>query len=384
MKKIPFAVPVFALLAAGSAHAQSSVTLYGLIDAGFMYTNNVSSTSGKGALLQATSGNIGGSRFGLRGGEDLGSGMKALFVLENGYNVQNGNLKQDGRFFGRQAFLGLSSEQFGTLTLGRQYDSVADFLQPLSGAAGSFGDTGFAHPFDNDNLDNSLRVNNVAKYTSNTIAGLRFGGSYAFSNSTNFAADRLYSFGASYNTGSLSIAAAYMQINGSTGTTSSSAGAIDINESGANGKAGFQLGAGAQRMFGGGLNYSLGPATLGFVYTHSLFENSTSFGSNGGNVSFDNYEVNGKYFLTPVCTLGLAYTYTNASVHGTTTYGASPKWNAVDFQAVYFLSRRTDVYFEALYQHATGKNYVAFINNSGGASSTPNQVVDMIGMRTRF
>src|ERR1700730_17179701 len=135
MKKIPVALAVSAALAASAAHSQSSVTLYGLIDAG---------------LFQAASGTINGSRFGLRGAEDLGGGLKAIFVLENGFNVQNGKLGQNSRMFGRQAFVGLSSSQFGTVTLGRQYDSLVDFVAPLSATAGTFGDTGFAHPFDND------------------------------------------------------------------------------------------------------------------------------------------------------------------------------------------------------------------------------------------
>ena len=141
MKKFPVVLIVSAALAASAAHAQSSVTLYGLIDAGLMYTNNVkTSATSHGSLFQATSGTVNGSRFGLRGAEDLGGGLKAIFVLENGFNVQNGKLGQNGRMFGRQAFVGLSSSDFGTVTLGRQYDSLVDFVAPLSGTAGTFGD----------------------------------------------------------------------------------------------------------------------------------------------------------------------------------------------------------------------------------------------------
>jgi len=384
VKKLHLALCAVGLVAASAAHAQSAVTLYGLIDAGLMYTNNVASGSAHGPLWQATSGNINGSRFGVRGAEDLGGGLKALFVLENGFNVQNGKLGQDNRFFGRQAYLGLSSREFGTLTLGRQYDSVVDYVAPLSATAGTFGDTGFAHPFDNDNLNHSVRINNAVKYASNSIYGLKFGGMYAFSNNQNFSADRAYSFGVSYDNGPLNVAAGYLQINGSTGTSASSPGAIDIAESAANGKGGFVLGSGVQRVIGGGVNYTIGPVKAGFVYTHSLFENSSSFGSAGGNVSFDNYEVNGRYTVTPQLTLGLAYTYTDGHVDNTATFGNDPKWHSVDFQSVYALSKRTDVYLEAMYQHASGNHYVAFINTAGGASSTANQVVGTIGMRTRF
>lgn len=91
--------------AASVAHAQSSVTLYGIIDAGLMYTNNVSKSGSGGSLFQATSGNINGSRFGFRGAEDLGAGLKAIFVLENGFNIQSGKLGQDGREFGAKPML---------------------------------------------------------------------------------------------------------------------------------------------------------------------------------------------------------------------------------------------------------------------------------------
>ena len=111
---------------AGAAHAQSSVTLYGIIDEGFIFNNNAKG----GHLYGLSSGVMQGSRFGLRGTEDLGGGLKAIFVLENGFDVNSGRLGQGGLMFGRQAYVGLSS-QFGTVTLGRQYDSVVDYVGPL-------------------------------------------------------------------------------------------------------------------------------------------------------------------------------------------------------------------------------------------------------------
>ncbi|MCA3825662.1 MAG: porin, partial [Burkholderia sp.] len=162
MKNTLIAGACTAALFAPLAHAQSSVTLYGLIDAGIAYTNNVNGAS----QWRMASGTVNGSRFGLRGTEDLGGGLKALFVLENGFNVNNGGLGQDGKLFGRHAYVGLSQPGYGTLTLGRQYDTMVDFVAPLSATSGDLGDAGFAHPFDNDNLNHSLRINNAVKYTS--------------------------------------------------------------------------------------------------------------------------------------------------------------------------------------------------------------------------
>ncbi|HWT34897.1 MAG TPA: porin [Paraburkholderia sp.] len=383
MKRIPAAIAVLGALAASTAHAQSSVTLYGIIDAGLMYTNNVQKSGKSGALWQATSGTINGSRFGLRGAEDLGGGYKAIFVLENGFNVQNGSLGQHSRLFGRQAYVGLASANYGQITLGRQYDSLVDFVAPLSGTAGTFGDTGFAHPFDNDNLNHSVRMSNAVKYTSSNYAGFKFGALYAFSNSTDFAINRAYSAGASYQWGPLNIAAGYLQINGSNSTTNTG-GAVDTAESAANGIGGFQVGAGVERVFGAGINYAFGPAVVGFVYTNSHYQQSAAFGMTNGSMHFDNYELNAKYAFTPAISFGITDTYTDGHTSGSAAFGSDPKFNQVNAQAVYAFSKRTDVYAEAMYQHAIGHGYVAFINTSGGASSTANQVVATIGMRHRF
>src|SRR6516165_8748961 len=112
---------------AGVANAQSSVTLFGIVDSGITYTNN----NGGHSSWQATESNEQGSRWGLKGAEDLGGGLKAVFQLESGFNVETGALKQGGRMFGRQAWVGLASSQYGTLTFGRQYNSLQDFVAPL-------------------------------------------------------------------------------------------------------------------------------------------------------------------------------------------------------------------------------------------------------------
>src|SRR5580698_7378330 len=179
---------------ATAAHAQSSVTLYGLIDAGLTYTNN----QGGSHNFKMTSGAVNGSRWGLRGSEDLGGGLKAIFTLENGFSIANGTLGQQGREFGRQAFVGLSSNQFGTVTLGRQYDSVVDLVGPLS-SSDQWGGYYAAHAGDIDNMNNANRVNNAVKYTSNNYNGLLFTGMYSLGGiAGNFTGNQIYSAGASY------------------------------------------------------------------------------------------------------------------------------------------------------------------------------------------
>jgi GBP family porin len=365
---------------ATAAHAQSSVTLYGLIDAGITYTNN---QGGHGAAWQMTSGSVNGSRFGLRGAEDLGGGLKAIFTLENGFGINDGTLKQQSRIFGRQAFVGLASNDFGAVTLGRQYDSMVDYVGPLALTGTQYGGTQFAHPFDNDNLNNSFRVNNSVKYQSVNYAGFKFGGMYGFSNDAgSFANNRAYSAGASYTWGGLNFAAAYLQLNGGGSTNTSGAVSGDAT-----------FAANRQQTWGAGVNYAFGPATAGFVYTQTNLNGLTGINpSNSGRASltaipsnsarFQNFEVNGRYAVTPALSVAAAYTYTMASLEG-----VHPYYNQFNLQTSYALSKRTDVYLQGVYQRVNeGSGVDANINGLGSsaASSTNNQVAVTAGLRHRF
>jgi GBP family porin len=366
--------------AAGAAHAQSSVTLYGLIDTGLTYTNN----SGGHSNFQQASGILNGNRWGLRGSEDLGNGLKAIFVLENGFNLSTGKLGQNSRMFGRQSFVGLSSNQYGAVTLGRQYDSVVDYLGPLSLNGTQYGGTLASHPYDNDNLNNSVRINNAVKYQSVNYGGFKLGALYGFSNAAGaFANSRAYSVGASYTFGGLNVAAGYLQLNGG-GSTTNSGGAVAAGDS--------TFTAARQRTYGAGASYAFGAANVGLLFTQTQLTDASAIGStasgttsgltlNGGSARFTNYEVNGRYAITPALTVSGAYTFTDASLNG-----ASPKYNQVTLQTDYALSKRTDVYAEAAYQHvgSTGNSGVTADILGVSASSTDTQVVGTVGIRHRF
>ncbi len=141
---------------AGPAAAEAEVMLYGEIDTGVTYTSSVGALGGsdgkRGGRFAATSSNVAGSFFGLRGVEDLGGGASALFTIERGIDVTNGQGST-----GQPMFVGLSQVDWGTLTLGHQYDSINDYLAPLT-LTGSDGGTYFAHPFDNDNANATYLV----------------------------------------------------------------------------------------------------------------------------------------------------------------------------------------------------------------------------------
>jgi GBP family porin len=367
---------------ATAAHAQSSVTLYGLIDAGITYTNNQHGHSN----WQQTSGSVNGSRWGLRGAEDLGGGLKAIFTLENGFGINDGSLKQGGREFGRQAFVGLSSTQFGAVTLGRQYDSMVDYVGPLALTGTQYGGTQFAHPFDNDNLNNSFRVNNSVKYTSTNYGGFKFGGMYGFSNQADgFANNRAYSAGASYNWGGLNVGAAYLQLNsnGANGASAAfnSGGAVSSDNT---------FFARRQQTWGAGANYAFGPATVGLVYSQTNLSGLVGIGAGASgqpagiglpsnSAHFQNYEANARYALTPAVSIAGSYTYTRASLAGT-----RPHWNQFNLQTAYALSKRTDVYLQGEYQQVNEGAIVGADINGLGASSNNKQVAVTAGLRHRF
>ncbi|AIO44413.1 porin [Burkholderia cenocepacia] len=361
---------------ATAAHAQSSVTLYGVLDAGITYQSNVQTASGQGKSRWSLGSGIDQSRFGLRGSEDLGGGLKAIFTLESGFNIGNGKFANgNGGMFNRQAFVGLSS-QYGTVTLGKQYDATQDYLAPLT-ATGSWGGTYFAHPLNNDRLSTNgdVALNNTIKYTSVNYAGLQFGGTYSFSNSTNFANNRAYSAGLSYQFEGLKLGAAYSQANNAGLSTT---GAVNPSIDSTTGTAfGVQ---GRTRTYGIAAGYAFGPAQVGAAWTQSRLDNQTS---GAGTLRADNYEINGKYNLTPALGLGAAYTYTSAKQNGQSTH-----WNQFGVQADYSLSKRTDVYAQAVYQRGTkGAGFGASIYNgdvNAYPSSKVSQTAATVGLRHRF
>ena len=101
-------------LAASHSHAQTNVVVYGVLDVGMDYGK-----AGSFSQVRQLSGGLVGSRLGFRGTEDLGGGLSAVFRLESGINADTGTFAQGGRAFGREATLGLSSKDWGTIRLGR-------------------------------------------------------------------------------------------------------------------------------------------------------------------------------------------------------------------------------------------------------------------------
>ncbi|QBR03909.1 porin [Paraburkholderia pallida] len=392
---------VFAtMMAASAANAQSSVTLFGLVDTSIVYSNDArvsaaKPSAGGGSVWQQFAGSIFTPRWGLRGVEDLGGGLSAVFWLESGFNSTNGTLKNGGDLFGRQAWIGLNESRYGTLTLGRQYDFMVTYLAPLSATGSGFGGNLAEHPYDNDNLNNDLRLNNSIKFTSVSFNGLKVGAMYAFSNSAGqISNNNAYSVGVGYSFGPFNFAAAFLQINRDANFPNS-AGAASTGDGDA------LTTGGSQRMFGAGAQYSFGKSSVGVVWTHSSTESVSSLwfggstsngalpgpmGGAGNYIKFDNFEINGRYFLRSDLSFGASYLYTMASFNSTKE-NAFPHWNQVMAQVDYSMSTRTDIYMEGVYQHVGGGNGIPTFG-AGIYTLSPatgnQQVVVAIGLKHRF
>lgn len=175
-------------LFSGAAMA-ADVNVYGVVDLGLMYNHTKSEagttadaiTTTKDDSLTMESGMNAGSRFGLRGSEDLGNGMTVSFKLENGFSADSGKLSHDGRLFGREASLTLAGA-FGQVSFGR--------MGGVASAAGTY-DYVYAIGDAFDGFDNGIgglvtssRYDNMITYQTPEFAGMKVLAQYSFKNNT--------------------------------------------------------------------------------------------------------------------------------------------------------------------------------------------------------
>ncbi|MEX3672401.1 porin [Paraburkholderia phenoliruptrix] len=381
-KKKSAAVVLASTVLVGVAHAQSSVTLYGLIDAGFGYVN-----TNQGSRYAMMNGNLNGDRWGLKGVEDLGGGLAAIFQIENGFNVGTGALGQGGREFGRQSWVGITSASVGTLKLGRQYDAVVDKVQGLTleSVLGSPATT----PGDVDNNDNSARISNAIKYVSPVFGGIQFEGLYALNGVAGQpGSGNTYSAAASYTGGPLSIAAGYLH--GS--NTAAASGQLRTTWSGTMDSIfdgpisnGYQTAA-TIGIAHAAARYQLSALTLGAVYSYAAF-NADAQSTFKSQQHFNSGKVYALYQISPSVLGGFGYIYTRGGGDTSATY------NQVTAGATYTLSKRTDFYAVAAYQHASGTqrtaagglvDAVASVGSYGLTGNGHSQTLVVVGMRHRF
>ncbi|WP_426189201.1 porin [Massilia sp. DWR3-1-1] len=202
MQKSLFAAAVMTA-GAGAAHAQTNVTIYGIVDAAYVRESG----GAAGTNNKITSGAAAASRIGFRGTEDLGGGITALFTLENGFRVDTGEVDASGTIFNRQAYVGLRSSA-GTLTLGRQYTPWHQALTQV-GDPFNTGTAGTARSLFPDYGAN-VRSSNTILYSAPVLEG--FTGELAYSPGEQAGsndAGRQFGGAVGYSAGPLAVRLAY-------------------------------------------------------------------------------------------------------------------------------------------------------------------------------
>lgn len=218
------AVAVFGTIVASGAFAQSNVTIYGVVDVGISREDNGAAA---GSVWRMDSGIQSGSRIGFRGTEDLGGGLKANFVLENGFSTDTGALGQGGRLFGREATIGLSGG-FGAVKAGRQYNpiyKVIDNFEPFG--------TGLAGDASRLFATYGSRMDNAIDYISPNFGGFSAELAYGLGEvAGNTSGSRQIGGTIGYNQGPLAAALSYHRQNNPAGSdnakTTLLAGAYDF------------------------------------------------------------------------------------------------------------------------------------------------------------
>ncbi len=332
------------------------------------------------------SGEVMGSRWGMRGVEDLGGGLSTIFRLESGYNPNTGKAAQGGAAFGRQAYVGLSSVNYGAVTLGRQANAAFDLWSPFTATGSTIGDFS-SHPMDNDNADADYKASNAVKYVSPLVRGLQVEASYAFSNSTAFADNREYSIAGTYTAGSISGVAAYTRSDNPSSASNPSGAVSATTAFGFVASSTQNIDFGLRWTYSGANNVAL---SFSHVDVYALKDGTIGNNVNGITLSnqnswkFDNLEINTQYFFTPSLSFAGAYTFTHAGIHGASY--SSANWHQAAVMLNYALSKGTSVYAQAAYQHANDAAATTLGTDVEGLgrSSSENQVLARLGILHKF
>lgn len=343
-----------------NAAAQSSVTLYGMMDAGVTYVNN---TGGK-SLLAFKDGQNGPNLWGLRGTEDLGGGLHAIFLLRDQFVVGTGSILSGQDLWSKSAYVGLQSHKFGTVTLGEQYDfmrdMVADSPAEYSGHLYSYPGGPFlklaipnnpSGSFDWSRLTGTP-VSNSVKYMTPSMGGFRAGAMYGFGNVAGaIGSGNSSSFALTYAHGTFGADAAYTSVK----YLEAAAPQVTVRTSGV------------------GARYTWGPWFMTGLMT--TVRNVTVGGAAAS------YSMGARYHFTPAWSLGLSYMYLKGNDVLNNNHA-----NQVSGILDYALSKRTSVYVLSAYQR-TNHGTQALINGLLGptaASSGPSQLVFRVGLHTHF
>lgn len=335
-----------------SAQSSSSVTLYGLLDAYVEYrTNNNATLDSRTAL---NSGGMNTSRWGMRGSEDLGDGLKAIFQLEGELSVDTG--AGGSALFGRQANVGLDGG-FGRVIVGRSYSTSYDFILPFDpmgyAPVYSWGTSAGATGARKDGMVTG--VSNLVKYRGR-FGGFSFGASYGFGEAAgSFSDGNTVNLGASYAAGPLALVATVEQINGVTAATG---------------------GRDKTRTAHIGASYAFGDTVKLFG---ALRDYSKEFAAGGDDNDSRTWWIGANWLPMPGLTLTAAYY--SQDIRSSNAAATVDDPSLVVLRARYALSKRTDVYATAGYAEAKSgvvglsRDDVTFGDNQTGVA---------VGIQHRF
>ncbi|MFM0215156.1 MULTISPECIES: porin [Paraburkholderia] len=369
------------ILAAGlfsaSAFAQSSVTLYGVLDTGVEYVSHANAAGGYVVRMPGITGEL-PSRWGMRGSEDLGSGLKASFVLESGFNMRGGDSGQGGRLFGRQAWVGLEGP-WGALSFGRQYTmtywaiSDADILGPDIYGIGAL-----------DAYIPNARSDNTIVYKGK-FRGVTIGASWSFGRDSTGTGNspgqgtcagqvpgdvnqcRQWSAMLKYDGTYFGVATAYDEQRGGTNAAASFFDGVVPFKTSSSGDKDARLQANGYVNVAG---VKLGAGWLG---------RRVESDAPGGDVHSDLFFIGAQYYVTPAFALdGEAYRALVEQHNARATMAS--------MRATYFLSKRTAVYGNVAYLWNSA--HARYSVSAGGGGTTPapgvGQLGAIVGMRHTF
>jgi predicted porin len=352
-----FTLILAGLTVCGAASAQSGATLYGSLDLGPNYISNVGGSNAK----RLSGGTTQPDRLGLRGSEDLGDGLSAIFGLEGGIAPDTGSQVNPTKFWNREAKVGLSSKMLGTITLGHLTDTMFDYVGKYSNGYRLFNFNLF-HPGNLDGLANTAAFDNAIKVTSPVLGG--FQGSLEVAAAEGVG--RQEGAGLSYVAGQFRAAAAWTRSNNK---ALDLAGRLGITQ-GLNRSftPGVAVTMDSVATAGVGAAYELGRVGLNAVYTQNGIHLA------GAQAKARNVDLGANVRVTEL-------NWINVGVQNQRLEGA--RWNTYSLMDLYWLSKRTQIYAQATLQRAGGDATLAAINGVG-VSSTASQSVIGVGMHHSF
>ncbi|GAB3627497.1 porin [Pandoraea terrae] len=360
-------------LAPQASRAQSNVTIYGTIDNSLQYVHN---TGGQSNQISLQSGQLTGSNWGLKGSEDLGGGLSTIFKLESGFDVNSGAMTSSG--FGRSAYVGLKSNNLGTVTVGRQYDPLLYETFAVQPNAYLYY---FTTPGNVDNSDGLMRMSSSVQYASPNFNGLEFRAAYAaggIAGSTG--SGQSYGVGVSYSANQWNFGGGYLHIDNGNASIATR-GTKDFKDLIISPVNSAYATASKVNILRAGTNYTFSNFTVGGYYSYSeyLADGASTFKSaeryNNGNV----YVV---WHASPAYTFQIGYNLLKSNGDSAATY------HQVSIAGDYALSKRTELYASVAYAHASGKNGVgnaqAVVADSYAAAGMSSQEFAMMGIRHKF